>query len=355
VNMHLSSPIARNGILALSGYGIRVAVERGHLHIEDGVGLSRRRARFARASAGFNRLVVTGHSGIISLEALRWLHGIGAAFIQIDRDGQLIYNTSPFGFDDARLRRAQAFAISNGLDLQIGRDLVSQKLAGQVRVTERLRDSDSCSSIRACAQRIEEPDTIDALRTLEAMAASIYWKSWENVGVTFVARDRNRVPEHWLEFGGRASLLTGMGRKATNPANAILNYLYAILESEALIAAMSMGLDPGMGFLHTDERRRNSLACDLMEAVRPLVDSYLLDMLAGRAFKKEDFFETREGVCRVMPSLTGVLMTTAATWTKAIKPIVERLAQTLLSGDLLSGSKSELPRVLRRTSRRGNR
>src|ERR1019366_417884 len=157
-------------------------------------------------------------------------------------------------------------------------------------------------------EQTPEPQTIDTLRTVEARAAVIYWKAWEFINVTFVQRDRNRVPEHWLEFGGRASLATGNPRKATNPANAILNYLYAILESEARIAALTMGLDPGIGFMHADLRSRDSLACDLMEAVRPKVDSFVLDFLEGRAFKKADFFETRDGVCRAMPSVTKQLM-----------------------------------------------
>lgn len=59
----------RNGILSLAGYGIRVTVERGHLLVEDGVGNERRYGRFSRATAGFKRLVIVGHSGIISFDA----------------------------------------------------------------------------------------------------------------------------------------------------------------------------------------------------------------------------------------------------------------------------------------------
>jgi hypothetical protein len=36
-----------------------------------------------------------------------------------------------------------------------------------------------------------------------------------------------------------------------------------------------LGLDPGLGVLHRDRPNRDSLACDLMEPVRPLVDAYL--------------------------------------------------------------------------------
>jgi CRISP-associated protein Cas1 len=62
----------------------------------------------------------------------------------------------------------------------------------------------------------------------------------------------------------------------------MLNYLYAILESEARIAALKMGLDPGIGFKHADLRGRDSLACDLMEAVCPKVDSYSASQESGR-------------------------------------------------------------------------
>lgn len=61
-------------------------------------------------------------------------------------------------------------------------------------------------------------------------------------------------------------------RSAVNPPNAVLNCLYAMLEAEARLAAAELGLDPGLGVLHRDTPNRDSLACDLMEPVRPLVD-----------------------------------------------------------------------------------
>jgi CRISPR/Cas system-associated endonuclease Cas1 len=42
----------------------------------------------------------------------------------------------------------------------------------------------------------------------------------------------------------RGSLLTSSPRLAINPANAILNYLYAILEAETRLACLTLGLDP---------------------------------------------------------------------------------------------------------------
>jgi hypothetical protein len=137
------------------------------------------------------------------------------------------------------------------------------------------------------------------------------------------------VPAHWRTFGGRGSPVSGSQRKAANPINALLNYLYAMLEAEACIAALAVGLDPGMGMLHADLPRRDSLACDLMEVVRPDVDAYVLELLRTRTFSAKDFFETRDGVCRVLPPLTHVLAETGPRWAKALGPIAEQVAQTL--------------------------
>lgn len=51
-------------------------------------------------------------------------------------------------------------------------------------------------------------------------------------------------------------MLTNSPRLATNPANAILNYLYAILEVEARLALATLGLNPGIGVLHVDNNTR---------------------------------------------------------------------------------------------------
>jgi hypothetical protein len=61
----------RNGALVLGGYGVRVAVERGQLAVSDGIGRERREGLLSRATCGLKRLVVLGHSGTISFEALR--------------------------------------------------------------------------------------------------------------------------------------------------------------------------------------------------------------------------------------------------------------------------------------------
>ena len=105
--------------------------------------------------------------------------------------------------------------------------------------------------------------TIDALRIFESLAAKAYWSAWRNVPIAFPSKDLSRVPEHWRVFGTRESPLTASPRLAVNPPNAMLNYLYALLESEARLAAAALGLDPGLGVMHFDSPSRDSLASDL--------------------------------------------------------------------------------------------
>src|SRR4051812_5831177 len=111
--------VSNDGILVLDGYGLSVSVERGHLAYSDGFGRHRRTGRVSRATGRLRRLVVIGHSGFVTLDALRWLHGIGASFVHLDTDGTLFQVSAQPKLNDSRLRRAQALAQTNGVGIAI--------------------------------------------------------------------------------------------------------------------------------------------------------------------------------------------------------------------------------------------
>ena len=308
-----------------------MCVERGHLILEDGIG-TRLRARFPRVGHNLRRLVVIGSDGFVSLAALRWLADQDAAFVMLERDGSVLATTGPVRPSDARLRRAQALAHHSGAAVKIARELIARKLAGQEQVVrEKLKDSSTADLILQFRVALAETDTISSIRQLESQAAQAYWSAWRAIPVFYPKNDLRRVPEHWRTFGTRQSPLTGSPRLAINPPNAILNYLYAILESEARLAAAALGLDPGMGILHVDTDSRDSLACDLMEPVRPQVDAYLLDWITQQPLRREWFFEKRDGNCRLMGSFAVRLAETAPTWGRAVAPVAEWVARTLWS------------------------
>ena len=108
-------------------------------------------------------------------------------------------------------------------------------------------------------------DTPDRLRQVEAPAATVYWAAWEPVTMRFARRDLARIPDHWHTFGLRSLPITRTSRAAGNPTNALLNYTYAILETEVRLAILAMGLDPGMGVLHADLKSQDSFVYDLLE------------------------------------------------------------------------------------------
>ena len=327
-----SLAIRKSGVLVLSGYGIRVQISAGHLLAHDGIADERRTIRLPRVGHGLRRLVIIGSDGFITLEALRWLADQDAAFVMLERDGTVLVTTGPVRPSDARLRRAQALAHQSGAALRIVRELIYRKLSGQERlVREKLGATLAADSIAQTRLALAEAETIPSVRQLEARAALAYWSAWRNIPITFPKNDLRRVPEHWLTFGSRHSPLTGSPRLAVNPPNTILNYLYSLLESEARLAIAALGLDPGIGVMHVDSPSRDSLACDLMEAVRPQVDTYLLDWIVREPLHRQWFVEQPDGNCRLMGLFAKRLCETAPTWGRAVAPIAEWVSRTLWS------------------------
>src|SRR5271170_351927 len=325
--------VPRHGVLTLFGFGIRVYVERGHLTIEDGIGADRRKARFPRVGHSVRRLVMIGSDGMVSLSALCWLADQDAAFIMLDRDGSVLATTGPVRPSDARLRRAQALAHYTGTAIQIARELIGRKLEAQEKLAlAGLNNCEAAEKIGSMRKAIPSAETIEAIRLIEARGAYAYWGAWNNLPINFPRADLRRVPEHWRVFRNRVSSLTGSPRLATNPVNAMLNYLYAVLESESRLAVAALGLDPGLGVMHMDAPARDSLAFDVMEPVRPLVDAYLLNWIRRGTLRREWFFEQRDGSCRLMGPFAMQLAQTSRTWASAVAPVAERVCRVLWSG-----------------------
>jgi CRISPR-associated endonuclease Cas1 len=332
---HNSRPeliVPRHGVVTLFGYGIQVRVDRGHLVLQDGIGPDRRYARLPRVGHGLCRLVVVSSDGMVSLAALRWLSDQKASFVMLERDGSVLATTGPARSSDARLRRAQAFAHASGAALRITRELIRQKLTGQELVARnKLLDTTTADIIATLSAELPKAVSIASIRLIEAQAASAYWSAWRTLPLTFPKNDLARVPDHWRSFGTRISPLSGSPRLAVTPGCAMMNYAYALLEAEAGLAARAVGMDASMGIFHVDQSNRDSLACDLMEPVRPQVDAYLLDWITTQPLKREWFFEQPNGNARLMSSLTERLSETAPTWARAVAPVAEWVAQALWS------------------------
>lgn len=316
----------RAGVLTVDGFGINLRVLYGKLRVEDGIGRHRRSIVLDRAGSGLERLVLLGKSGSLTLEALAWLRAIGAAIVQIGKDGALLAHSVPFGYDGLPIRRAQALAVTSGLDVTLARELIARKLEGQRRNLARLRaDPRAFDTARG---QLDKARTIEQVRVTEAKAAALYWSAWSGVSIRWRDRDLARISKRWTRYDSRASVLTGAPRASTQPINSILNYAYSLLEAESRLALLAQGLDPTLGVLHADQRNRDSFALDVIEPIRPDVDAFVLDLLEDRIFTSRDFAELPNGVCRLCTPLTHDLAITLPHWRMLLQPIVAGLAQT---------------------------
>ena len=334
--------VIKNGIVAVSGTGPAIRVDGNRLVIRDGPQeVPALRLTRAEASRKLRHIVVCGTAGgFVTFDALRWLRDTGVAFSQLDWDGAAVIASGPRGPDQPDLRRAQALVCSGVVPRAadaIACEILRVKLCGQAEVAGVLGFADESAAIGSLAERIaREADGKRAL-SLEAEAAWIYWNLWERMPVRFARRNPQRLgpnsrwrpgrPDLWLTFGSRTSLLSGKPSRATTPGNCIINYLYAILESEMTIALLARGLDPGIGMFHADIDGRSSLALDAIEAVRPYVEYWLFAYLQASVLANRDFNELPDGEVRLSHPLNAHLAHTAALWRKACEPVAEWLAR----------------------------
>jgi CRISPR-associated endonuclease Cas1 len=326
-------------VVVADGFDVRVTVGYGALMVRDGVAERARERRYSKVLAP-ERLVVAGE-GIVSTEALAWCRAQGTAVIVL-RAGDVLLGASPPGRNDARIRRAQALAMGSPAGMAVVRYLLTTKLRGQAAVLRDVFGADQTARTLAdLADGIDVIADVDECRQLEAVGAAAYFASWADHSATmvgFVARDRSRVPPHWRVFDSRRSAITGASntnRTAERPINALLNLAYRLAEIEARFACVRLGLDPGLGVLHADAAGRDSLALDVLEPVRPVVDRFVLDLIAERMFYKRDFIERSDGHVRVAASFSHELVATMPTWRRAVAPHAERVAH--LFADQVAG------------------
>lgn len=194
--------------------------------------------------------------------------------------GRLIHTGSKF----ARLRHAQLQKMSSDpAALEIARQVVRGKLHNQRRLLElRLAESDSPlkvqragGSIGHMMEQARQCASIDSLRGYEGSAGASYWGAFQTL-----------LPK-LFGFEGRKYF------PPPDPINGLLSFGYSLLLKDVSAAVQLVGLDPYLGFFHTIDYGRPSLALDMMEEFRPvLVDWVVLDMVKAGQITAGDFEQT---------------------------------------------------------------
>ena len=97
-------------------------------------------------------------------------------------------------------------------------------------------------------------------------------------------------------------------RPPLDKVNAMLSYLYTIMTSNYAAALESVGLDSCYGFYHALRSGRSSLACDLVEESRCVVERQVLTLINLKKVNAKDFevqesgavFLTKEGKKKIL-------------------------------------------------------
>src|SRR5205814_2095520 len=150
--------------------------------------------------------------------------------------------------------------------------------------------------------------TVIGVRTFEGQAAGQYFAAWKGYSLQWRKSARRYVPPHWQTIRERHSPLSDSARRAVDPANAILNYAYGVLEGACRQAITVEGFDLSCGFLHADKQYRDSLVYDLMELFRPAVDALVLAFLDRTTFAYGDMVRASNGQCMLHPQLARAVV-----------------------------------------------
>jgi CRISPR-associated protein Cas1 len=160
---------------------------------------------------------------------------------------------------------------------------------------EDIKQSFEKASLRLlnCLKHLNTSESVDAIRGYEGEASAVYYSVFglaiKNPDFVFEGRER---------------------RPPKDPVNALLSFLYTILNHDCTNALGAVGLDPQVGFLHVDRPGRPSLACDLMEEFRSVfVDRLVLKLINLKQIKVKDFETDLSGSLRMKDDLRKLVLT----------------------------------------------
>ena len=113
---------------------------------------------------------------------------------------------------------------------------------------------------------VRPPKDVNKLRWLEGRSAIAYFKARRKMPIKSKNSARRPIQNGWREFSPRSSQFhTAGNRHASHPANARLNYAYAVLQSQTQIRAVASGYDPALGIMHFDQDYAPAFVFDLMK------------------------------------------------------------------------------------------
>ena len=173
--------------------------------------------------------------------------------------------------------------------LRISKIMIRGKIHNSRKVVERFKRDHATtaeevsrvesisSALKVNMRQVLHCENANELRGIEGDAAVNYFSMFDDMIIaqkpafTFVGRNR---------------------RPPKDRTNCLLSFVYTLLAHEVQSALETVGLDPYVGFLHSDRPGRAGLALDMMEELRAyLADRFVLSLINRKQVGAEDFIE----------------------------------------------------------------
>lgn len=231
-----------------------------------------------------DRLIILG-SVEITASALKLLmrHQIDTVFL--NKNGKL---NGKLEFQDGKnvfLRKRQYELLNNQEKMvSIVRAIVRGKIKNQISFMQRIARKNNDPTLERTItdahrneKRLEESNSIDSIRGYEGYGSKLFFSVFKY----------NIIPE-WAVFNGRTM------HPPKDVVNAVMSFLYTLLNFRIDSFIVLEGLDPYVGYLHTIDYGKRALSFDLMEEYRTSICDTLTCSLFNLGVLKFTDFQYKE-------------------------------------------------------------
>lgn len=288
--------------LLISGFGTSITVDKRRLIINN----KEEHHEFYPHQIDYDTIVIDGHTGSISFEAIRWLMKHDITVLTLNWNGNLLATINPKEPNNGTLKVKQyAKYLDQKERYLIASKIIEEKINKSLNLLQELHKYYDCIDINNIEGAFNKEITskrkpnLDDLRTYEGRIATIYW---DNLSKIF----NQLYPE--FNYAGRRNKSYSWNMNASDEINALLNYGYAILESLSRKHINTIGLDPCVGFVHEMDKSKTSLVYDMQELGRWIIDLSVIQLLEEKKLKKSDFIVTENYHIRLREQTANMLI-----------------------------------------------
>lgn len=207
-------------------------------------------------------------------------------------------NGTPFGRvwhdrlgSTARIRHKQLDISKSKKGVEYGKKFILLKFTNQIEFLNNLRNRRTRLSSDITETRDIIQDAFDKLKAIDGTP--------EAVRGTIMGIEGHAARQYWDTLSKCLPQRFQFNGRSRNPAkdefNCLLNYAYGVLYGEVERACVLAGIDPYVGFIHTDHYGKTSMVFDIIEGYRIYAEETVINLFSRKKVKKSLFDEYKKG------------------------------------------------------------